>query len=66
MYVCVFVCVFEEFGSKTLYKLILINLWNLIYWWKPLFSVSNFHIVYLGYNNIKKSNPDLDFQIFII
>ncbi len=33
---------------------------------KPLFSVSNFHIASLGYNNIKNSNTDLDFQIFII
>ncbi len=34
--------------------------------WKPLFSVSNIHIPSLGYNNRKNSNPDFDFQRFII
>ncbi len=59
----------EEFGSKR-YKSVWINwskkVFSLPRKWQPLFSVSNFHIASLGYNNIKNVNTDFYFQRFII
>jgi len=54
------------------YKSILMNLSKTVFFskimgrWKPLFSVSNFHIAFVDYNINKKLNPGFDFQIFII
>ncbi len=67
-----YIYIYEEFGYKNA-----INPFELIWEkcvfftkkmarWKPLVSVSNFHIANLGYNNVNNSNPDFDFKRFII